>query len=167
MCWFFSSHHVLRFLDRKTYSVLEVWWTQMYLEIAWEGNECLQHLYGTVRYGLFGLKWSEFYRGLPPASHPPTLLEEKSGIFLPAETIMKAWAMITLVSQLEITHVFITRDKEHMCLCVCVSFGQKKIKCAACKAARSYSPHNPVFHCRSWGCSNQLRRWLKLLITIR
>jgi len=34
--------------------------------------------------------------------------------------------MMTLTSQLEITHICITGDKEHACLCVCVSFSQKK-----------------------------------------
>lgn len=163
MCWFFSSHHVLRFLDWKTYSVLEVWWTQMYLEIAWEGNECLQHLYGTVRYGLFGLKWSEFYRGLPPASHPPTLLEEKSGIS--SRDHYESLSNDDLgVPVRDNTRLHNQGQRAYVFVCMCI-FWSKKIMCAACKAARSYSPHNPVFHYRSWGCSNQLRRWLKLLIT--
>lgn len=82
-----------------------------------------KHLYGTVRYSLFGLKWSEFCRVLPPAKHPSTLLEEKP--FLDSRDMMKAWAMMTLMSQLEITRICITGDKEHVCLRVCVSSGKK------------------------------------------
>lgn len=32
---------------------------------------------------------------------------------------------MTLMSQLEITHICITGDKEHVCLHVCISFGKK------------------------------------------
>lgn len=32
---------------------------------------------------------------------------------------------MTLMSQLEVTHICVTGDKEHVCLRVCISFGQK------------------------------------------
>lgn len=40
---------------------------------------------------------------------------------------MKALGMMTLVSQLEITQVCTTGDKEHKCSWICLSFGKKKM----------------------------------------
>lgn len=73
-----------------------------------------KHLSVTVRYGLFGFKWSEFCRGLLPAICLPALLEEKN--IVSSRDIMKARALITLMSQLEITHLY--NWGQRVCVCV-------------------------------------------------
>lgn len=77
-----------------------------------------KHLSVTIRYGLFGFKWSEFCRGLLPAICLPALLEEKNTVS--GRGIMKAGALITLMSQLEITHLYNWGQRGSVCVCVCV-----------------------------------------------